>query len=338
MDSIRDVDAITVTALNIYPFKSCAGLSLKEASITPTGLEHDRTFMVVDDDDDFVSQRKVPELAVVVPRMGERSITLSAPGMRDARVPLEPEPDDEKLVVATVHNKPVVGQVVGEHLDRWFTDFLPRYKKNHGFRLLRVREDVVRPIADRYRRPEASDRVGFADGHPISLATEPSLARLNAELDEPVPMNRFRPNIVLDGDGLAPYDEDFWTRVQIGELPAFVVKACDRCVTTDVEQDTGVTGTAVRRALARTRKGVNVYDESNTGVFFMQNLNHVYTPGVKLRVGDTVEVLERSARPNVLVGRAGRGKGPARSSPAAARGAQLPASRRKDSQTPRSGD
>jgi uncharacterized protein len=294
----RYMSEITVTALNVYPFKSCAGIRLDEARVAPSGLEHDRQFMLVDDRDDFVSQRKVPELALITPTLGAASITLAAPGMTDVEVPLEIEPDDERLVVATVHDKPVAGQIVGEELNEWFTTFLPRYKRHRRFRLLRVREDRPRHVTERYRRPEASNRVGFADGHPLLLATEPSLARLNEELEEPVPMNRFRPNIVVDGAALAPYDEDFWTRVRIGELSAFVVKASDRCVTTDVDQDTAATGKAVRRAL-RTRRGVNAHDESNTGVFFAQNLNHVYEPGITVRVGDRLRVLDRSAEPNV---------------------------------------
>jgi hypothetical protein len=292
------MSAITVTGLNVYPFKSCAGIGLEEARLTPSGFEHDRQFMLVDDDDDFVSQRKVPELALITPTLGEACFTLAAPGMADVEVPLQLEPNDARLVVATVHDKPVAGQIVSEDLNDWFTTFLPRYKRHRRFRLLRVREDRPRYVSERYRRPDASNRVGFADGHPLLLATEPSLARLNEELEVPVPMNRFRPNIVVDGAGLAPYDEDFWTHVTIGELSAFVVKASDRCVTTDVDQDTAVTGKAVRRALT-TRRGVNAHDESNTGVFFAQNLNHVYAPGVTVRVGDQVLVLERSSEPNV---------------------------------------
>ena len=292
------MSAIAVTGLYMYPFKSCAGIRLLQARLTPSGFEHDRQFMLVDDDDDFVSQRKVPELALITTTLGEASFTLAAPGMADVEVPLQLEPNDARLVVATVHDKPVAGQIVSEDLNDWFTTFLPRYKQHRRFRLLRVREDRPRYVSERYRRPDASNRVGFADGHPLLLATEPSLARLNEELEEPVPMNRFRPNIVVDGAGLAPYDEDFWTHVTIGELSAFVVKASDRCVTTDVDQDTAVTGKAVRRALT-TRRGVNAHDESNTGVFFAQNLNHVYAPGVTVRVGDQVLVLERSSEPNV---------------------------------------
>ena len=266
--------------------------------MTPRGLELDRDFMVVDEDDDFLSQRKVPELALIVPKIGETSITLTAPGMSDVEVPLYVERDDDKLVIATVHSKPVAGQLVREDLNDWFTDFLPRYKQHKRFRLLHVRNDTPRYITERYRRPEASNQVGFADGSSMLLATEPSLAQLNSEMDEPVPMNRFRPNIVVDGEGLAPYDEDFWTRIRIGALAAFVVKASDRCVTTDVDQGTAVTGKAVRRAL-RTRRGANAYDESNKGVFFAQNLNHVYTRGVTVSVGDTVQVIERSTETNV---------------------------------------
>ena len=107
-----------------------------------------------------------------------------------------------------------------------------------------------------------------------------------------VPMNRFRPNVVIDGEGLAAYDEDFWTEITIGAMSAFVVKGCDRCVIPDVDQTTAVTGKAVRQALL-TRRGVNAYDETNKGVFFAQNVNHVYSPGLTLRVGDTVSVVER---------------------------------------------
>jgi uncharacterized protein len=292
------MSAIEVTGLNTYPIKSCAGVALERSRVTPTGLELDRAFMVVDDDDDFVSQRKVPELALIVPKVGETSITLTAPGMEDIDLPLQIERDDSRLVTATVHDKPVAGQIVREDLNEWFTDFLPRYKQNRRFRLLHVRDDVPRYVKELYRRRGASNQVGFADGSSMLLATEPSLAQLNTQMDAPVPMNRFRPNIVVDGEGLAAYDEDRWTEVRIGALTAFVVKASDRCVTTDVDQQTAVTGKAVRRAL-RARKGVNAYDETNTGVFFAQNLNHIYAPGVTIGVGDAVEVVERSTEANV---------------------------------------
>jgi uncharacterized protein len=220
--------------------------------------------------------------------------------MENAELPLEIEPDDERLLTATVHGRSVAGQIVGEELNEWFTTFLPPWKGNRRFRLLHVREDVPRYIKSRYQQPGASNRVGFADANSMLLASERSLAELNEELEEPVPMTRFRPNIVVDGDDLPAYDEDYWIRLRIGSLAAFVAKACDRCVIPDIDQDTAMTGKAVRRAL-RTRKGVNARDHSQKGVFFAQNLNHVYEPGVKLRVGDPVRVVERGANPNVLL-------------------------------------
>lgn len=296
---------ITVTGLHTYPVKSCAGVSIAEASITPRGLQHDRDFMIVFDDGAFVSQRQVPELALIVPAITETSMTLLAPGMDPIRVSLAGSRDGYAYVDATVHGNPVVGQPVGQDLDDWFTAFLPAYRDNRRYRLLRVLPDKPRRITERYRLPGASNQIGFADGQPILLATEPSLARLNTEMSDPVPMNRFRPNIVVDGEGLAPYDEDHWIELRIGAMTAFVVKACDRCAIPDVDQDTASTGKAVRRALT-TRRGVNAHDETNTGVFFAQNLNHVPTLGLEIRVGDRVQVISRSSEPNIVLRRTPR--------------------------------
>ncbi len=294
--------AITVTGLCTYPVKSCAGVSVEEALITPRGLEHDRDYMVVEEDGTFVSQRTVPELALVVPTLRADVIELAAPGMETLEVPLAPPPAEH--VDATVHGKPVAGQRLGEAWDEWFTTFLPPREGGGGYRLLRVREDAPRYVSEHYRRAEASNQVGFADGHSMLLASERSLARLCEEMEAPVPMNRFRPNIVVDGEGLEPYDEDFWTALRVGPLEAFVVKGCDRCTIPDVDQDTAVVGKAVRRALV-SRRGFNAHDEANTGVFFAQNLVHVFRPGTRLRVGDTVDVLERSPDANVVLRRGG---------------------------------
>jgi uncharacterized protein YcbX len=235
-----------------------------------------------------------------VPSVGADALTLSAPGMEALRVPLRAGAGDPAPIDATVHGHAVIGQPVSAEADAWFTRFLPRHKENRGFRLLRVCEEQPRAISERYREPGASNEIGFADGQPILLATEPSLARLNTELAEPVPMNRFRPNIVIDGPGLHAYEEDYWTRIRVGAMDAFVVKGCDRCAIPDVDQATAATGKAVRRALL-TRRGLNAHDETNGGVFFAQNINHVPSPGLRLSVGDIVTVLARATHPNVIL-------------------------------------
>ncbi len=296
------MSAITVTELHTYPIKSCHGVALRRTRLTARGLEHDRDFMVVDADGTFLSQRQIPELALVVPTLGERAFTLNAPGMAPATLPLEIPRDDDRLVQARVHSTPVLAQVVSEALNDWFSAFLPAYEGRRRYRLVSVREDAPRYISESYRQPGAANQVGFADGHAILLASAPSLARLNAELDPAVPMSRFRPNIVVDGPALEAYDEDFWTQLSIGAMSAFVVKACDRCAIPDVDQETAVTGKAVRRALV-SRRGANAHDLSNTGVFFAQNLVHINAPGLTVSVGDAVAVLERAAEPNVVLRR-----------------------------------
>jgi uncharacterized protein len=292
--------AITVTGLFTYPIKSCAGIPLARTRLTPNGLALDREFMLIDEDGDFISQRKVPELALIVPTLGERSLTVGAPGMSPIDIPLDCDAEDSSLMSATLHGRPVTGQIMDERLSGWFTEALASYRDHRGYRLLRVRDDSPRYVSERYRRAEASNRVGFADASAVLLASEPSLAELNSHMEEPVPMNRFRPNIVVSGPSLAPYEEDHWTEVRIGAVRAFVTKPSDRCVTTDIDQSTGITGKAVRRALT-TRRGANAYDASNTGVFFAQNLNHAYEPGASISVGDGVEVLARRAAPNVVL-------------------------------------
>jgi hypothetical protein len=294
---------VTVTRLAVYPIKSCAAVYLPRARLTPRGLELDREFMLVDDDDDFLSQRKVPELALIVPTLGHGHLTLNAPGMPSIQLPLQEPPDDSRRLTATLHGKTVTGQLAPDHVSAWFARFLPAHRGRGRYRLLRVREDVPRHISERYRIGGASNLVGFADGSAILLASDRSLAELNTHMQAPVPMDRFRANIVIDGPQLDAYEEDHWLELDIGSLRVHVTKACDRCSIPDVDQASAATGKAVRRALV-TRRGFNAHDPANTGVFFAQNLNHVHVPGATVGVGDAVRVIRRAGSPNVVLGSA----------------------------------
>jgi uncharacterized protein YcbX len=141
-------------------------------------------------------------------------------------------------------------------------------------------EAIERPVSPRHGRP--GDRVSFADGYPLLLTTDASLGALNDRLDRPVPMNRFRPNLVVDGE--TPFGEDGWALIRVGEVRLRVVKPCARCVVTTVDQETGEVGREPLRTLATFRR------HEDGGVLFGQNVVHE-GPGV-LRVGDDVEVLE----------------------------------------------
>lgn len=287
---------IEVQEINIHPIKSCGAVSIDQTSFTERGLEYDRDRMLVDSGEKFLSQRRNPEMTQIQPSLVDGGVLLSAPAMEQILLPDNFEYDDDRLVDATLHGKQVVGQHEDDEASDWFSEFLKK-----DVRMLRFRPDKPRYIKEIYRKQGAANQVGFADGFPITLASEQSLEELNSDMESGgVPMNRFRPNFVVGSDKLDAYAEDNWRFIRIENLGAYVVKACDRCVITDTDQSTGERGSIVLRALFRTRRGENRYDPAGKKVFFAVNLNHIYLPGQQVRVGDEVDVIEQSSEPNVI--------------------------------------
>ena len=258
-----------LAAMHIYPVKSCGGISVTAWEADALGLRHDRRFMICTPDGRFVTQRETPALALVRTALRGPHLVLTAPELPELVLPHTPlggRPvlvrvwDDELRVVAPDHKADDwVSRVVGEEC---FLAYVP--------------ETVVRPV-DPIWSPEGG-RTGFADGFPFLLAGEASLADLNARLPKALPMNRFRPNLVVRGS--APFAEDGWKRIRIGGLPMRVVKPCARCVVTTTDQATGKRmGDEPLRTLARFRR-------QERGVMFGQNVVH-YGTGM-LRVGVAV--------------------------------------------------
>lgn len=262
---------IRLSGLNVYPIKSCAGIPLDSARADERGIRLDRRWMVVDEAGRFVTQRTAPRLALVGVSFDAAGLNVEAPGMPSLEVPLTPE--DGERAPAAVWGDVVECARVSEEADRWFGEFL-----RGRYRLVYLPDDSVRPVDPGYGRPE--DRVGLADGFPFLLVSEASLEDLNGRLESPVPMDRFRPNLVVRG--CEPFAEDGWRRVRVGEVEFRVVKPCARCKITTLDQATAATGKEPLRTLARFRK-------SGSQVLFGQNLIPDNT-GV-LRVGDAVEVL-----------------------------------------------
>jgi len=262
---------LQLTALNIYPIKSAHGLALSESEVDGFGLRYDRRWMVVDDSGQFLSQRSHACLALVVPSIRGDKLQVDAPGMRTLEVPLTPSP-----AVATsvrVWDDVCSANWVGQHAADWFSDFL-----ECPCSLVHMAEDGVRPADPAFAPP--GSRVSFADGFPFLLISEESLADLNRRLDEPLPMNRFRPNLVVAGGG--PYQEDHWTNFEIGGIRLRVVKPCGRCVVTTTDQATGERGKEPLRTLATYRK-------QDGEVMFGQNVIHEGRG--YFRVGDAVTLL-----------------------------------------------
>jgi uncharacterized protein YcbX len=272
-----DLPAAQVTALYCYPIKSCAGTEMTEAVVTSRGIEGDRGMMVVNPAGRFLTQREHPRMALIQPVASATSLTVSAPGMPPLAVDRQGD-GPRRAVIVWRDRCQAVDQ--GDEAAGWFSDFLGR-----SCRLVRLPDDVTRPVNPRYaRRPD--DQVAFSDGFPFLLLSEESLADLNARLAAPLEMRRFRPNIVVAGAGA--YAEDGWRHLRIGALTFDVVKPCQRCAITTVDQATAERGTEPLRTLATYRQ------VPSGGVMFGQNLLH--DGEGYLRVGDAVTVLAVASR------------------------------------------
>jgi uncharacterized protein YcbX len=260
---------MTLTALYRYPVKSLRGASVEALDVGRRGFIHDREWMVVDEAGAFLTQRQLPRMALVSTTLGvDGDLTLSAPGMSDRVVA-----DDGARGEVTVWRDKVIAEYVDAVTDAWLSDFLER-----RCRLVRLPADSVRQVDPGYAQP--GDEVGFADGFAFLLISEASLDDLNGRLDQPVPMRRFRPNLVVSG--CAPYAEDGWHRLRIGDITLRVVKPCSRCVIPTIDLETAERSAEPLRTLMGYRRRDNK-------VLFGQNLMHD-GPGTLCR-GMAVEVL-----------------------------------------------
>jgi uncharacterized protein YcbX len=262
---------LQLTGITVYPLKSAGGISSETWEVDPFGLRYDRRWMVVDLAGRFLSQREFPRLALVRPVLLPGALSLRAPGFAELRVPLEPL--EGPLVPVSVWAGATEARSVGPAAAQWLSRLL-------GFtcRVVYMPDTVVRPVDPEYGEP--GDRVSFTDGFPFLIISEASLEELNRRLARPLPMNRFRPNLVVGG--CDPFEEDRWRVVRIGGLELRIVKPCARCVVTTTDQETAERGTEPLRTLATFR---------NQGgkVLFGQNAIHRGTG--RLEVGAPISVL-----------------------------------------------
>ncbi len=269
---------IFVSALYFSPIKSCGGISLEVAEIKQRGIRGDRAFMVVDLAGRFITQRQQPRMALIRPAIRDGGLTITAPDMPEISLVAD---DTGKRYDVEVWNDICIGVDQGDAVAEWFSTFL-----GMACRVVYMPEDYVRQVNPQYATQE-QDQVAFADGYPFLLTTEASLADLNARMPEPLPMNRFRPNIVLEGT--QPYVEDTWRKIWIGEVLFQIVKTSERCPVTTTDQATALVGKEPLRTLA-------TYRRTQKGVVFGQNLIHAHE-GI-IRLGDTVKVVEQAAMAN----------------------------------------
>ncbi len=274
---------LRVAALYCYPVKSCAGISLSRADIGPMGIRYDRQWLVVDERGVFVAQRGdtggralgIRSLGQVETAIGAEALTLRATGMDPLVLPLGGR-DGERVTVGIWSSR--VGAVdQGAEAADWLSAYLSRERPGR-YRLVRMPEDEVRS-ANR-----GQGRLAFADGYPFLVISTASLADLNRRMPVPLPVNRFRPSIVLDAD--EPYVEDRLGRIRIGRVELQGTTRCVRCPIPTFDQRSGARGKEPLRTLA-------TYRRTARGVVFGRNFNHAGTG--RIAIGDPVEAVSWEA-------------------------------------------
>lgn len=236
---------ILLTELWIYPVKSLGGIRLSESYAEARGLQYDRRWMIVDENGIFLTQRNNPKMATINVFFHDTGLLL-APRFDPSNQVLVPfrRISNEPLKVK-VWKDSVIAYTVCHEADVWLSEQLEK-----KVRIVEMTESSHRKMDAQLAGPDAT--VSFADDFPYLLISEASLHELNSRLEQPVGMNRFRPNFVVSGTG--PFAEDSWKYIQIGNVGFHVAKPCERCVLTTIDQQTGTKGREPLKTLATFRK------------------------------------------------------------------------------------
>jgi len=263
-----------VKGLFIYPVKGLAGVSLAESAVEKEGLRHDRRYMIVGEDGIFRSQRQIPQMATLRPQVAKDGLVIQGPRGDSVAVRI----DECSSLTVKVWNSEVIAYGGDAEVDAWLSDHL-----HETVRLFRMGPQSHRPISPDYAEPD--DRVSFADGFPILLANEESLADLNRRLTNPIPMDRFRPNIVVSGIAGEPWAEDTIGDYRIGAVAALGNKLCARCQVPTIDQVTGErTGPEPLTTLATFRT------IDGKVMFGMNLIPRLHAQAEVIRIGDRVSV------------------------------------------------
>lgn len=261
-----------LSQIYVYPVKSLAGIRVEQWPVVQTGLRYDRKWMLIDENGKFLSQRRLPRMALIKSRITENQLILSAPGQDDMSLPLQSHEGED--INVEIWNDHCIAKTVGEQADAWFSGFLDTY-----CRMVYHPDDRVRKVDPRYAID--SDQTAFSDGFPFLIVSENSLQALNQAMNLELSMARFRPNLVVSGcDG---YAEDNWRQVAINGIRFRLPKPCSRCSVPAIDPETAISGKEPLVTLARLRQWHNK-------VYFGQNALH-YRMG-SLSVGDEVDVIE----------------------------------------------
>lgn len=258
-----------------YPVKSCRGMAAPSAVLDQAGLRWDRNWMIVDAAGQFVTQRSHPQLARIDCRIDTTLLTMACAGLPDLQIELARVPTATRTVSIWGGSFPALDE--GEHAAAWLSECL-----GGRYRLARW-DDTVERISDRTWTGNHIALNRFSDGFPLLVIGEASLADLNARLPEALPMNRFRPNLVIGG--LQAYEEDHLATLTAGNVTLRIVKPCTRCAITTTDQHTGARADEPLRTLATYRSDPRM----GGGITFGQNAIITRGFGETLREGMAFE-------------------------------------------------
>jgi uncharacterized protein YcbX len=261
---------LTVSELYIYPVKSLGGIALPAASLTDRGFEYDRRWMLIDENNRFLSQREVAAMAFLKVSLLEDGLLVQNTGIADSFYQIPFQPLTTETMMVSVWSDSCPAQCVSAEADAWFSKQL-----DIPCRLVYMPDSTQREVDALYAHNK--EITSFSDGYPLLIIGQASLDDLNSRLASPLLMDRFRPNIVFTG-GL-PFQEDDMKQFSIGDIQFFGVKPCARCTITTIDQQTGVKGKEPLKTLS-------TYRARNKNIYFGQNL--LYQGGGIIRVGDTI--------------------------------------------------
>jgi len=283
-----------VSAINIYPIKSLKGIGVDSSVVEERGLRHDRRWLLTDGYGVFLTQRQFPRMALIEVGVGDDGLYVTADGFGTMELAFSPDTGNRQQI--TIWQSFCDGDVYSATVNEWFSDVLAT-----GCQLVHMPDDSRRSVNSRF--DSGNDVVSFADGYPLMTISDASLSDLNSRLDAPLPMNRFRPNLVVSGTDA--YAEDDWASIRVGDALFRTTKPCERCVITTVDQSTGeFAGKEPLKTLASYRLAKMVMPErlaplgiNETAVLFGQNLISE-SPGTIITIGDEVTtVVELKSTP-----------------------------------------
>ena len=263
---------IQLSNLTYYPIKACRGFDVAESQVERMGLANDRRMMVVTPAGEFLTQREYPRLALVTPAVKNGMVTLSAPNFDSLQFGIQSTGTPTSVNIWKSKDVSAIDQ--GDESAQWFSNWL-----GVSVRLVHVDSNYKRKLNPDFA-VSAEDHTGFADGYPILIISEASLLDLNSKLASTLPMNRFRPNIVVQN--CEPFAEDTWKRIRIGDVEMSLVKPCPRCVVTTIDKETLEKSKEPLKTLA-------TYRNQEDGAMF--GMNVIPLNEGEIKVGMSVELI-----------------------------------------------